>query len=220
MKKIIAFMMIISLTSAAIFSQSEDEGAKEEVKKVVTENKSSNEDTGLEIFTGYGYLTANSVLFGFGAAFAEVFGAIGESIAESASGNENGEEEKDKTKKESNFNDFGVFQIGANWYFSENFYAGLSGTYQGFTMSDKHYASAISFLANAGVQYGWERAKFYHEIGAGLLLTAGSKDVTPLFCMNFTLLGFKFSPADNFWLFAETALGQKGIINLGARWRL
>ena len=193
------------------------QSVEKQVKKVDSEiSKNLNEPLGLDVFAGYGYLTANTLVIGFTSVFGEIVSGTVKAIAESGKS----EDEKDKSKNDdSSFNDIGVFSIGANYHFNDNIYAGLSTTFQPFTLFDKSSLSVISFLANFGVQYGWEKAKFYNELGAGVVLYASPSDASAMFAMNLTLIGFKFNPVSNLWLFTDVNLGQKGLVNLGASWK-
>lgn len=230
MKKIIAVFLASALFLSAGFSQEaqESNGTKEE-KNLEVDAKSIGAEVnslaaeekplGLEFYTGYGFLTSNTLVLGFTSVFGEIVGSIATSIAESG---KNSEENKDKSKNEDkdSFQDYGVFQLGVNYYFNDYFYSGLMGTFEQFTITGDTPISTISVLANAGVQYGWEKAKFYHELGAGVLFMASPSDTSTTFAMNATLVGFKFNPAGNFWLFTEICAGQKGLANIGARWKI
>ncbi|MCR5401581.1 MAG: hypothetical protein K6E78_08310 [Treponema sp.] len=190
---------------------------QEQVKKIENELSTNlNEPLGLDVFAGYGYLTSNTLVIGFTSIFGEIVSGTVKAIAES--GKEEGEKETSKND-DSSFSDIGVFSIGANYHFNDTIYAGLSTTFQPFTLFDKSPLSVISFLANFGVEYGWKKAKFYNELGAGVVLYATPEETSPMFAMNLTLIGFKFNPVSNLWLFTDINLGQKGLINLGASWK-
>ncbi len=225
-KTFISIVTIFALAASGAFSQENTVSAAKEAQIAETQSVSmeagQSENTaspiGLELYTGYGYLTANTLIVGFTSIFGEIISGTVKAMAEANSEKKEGEEKKEEEK--SAFNDYGVFSLGANWHFTDNLYAGLSGTFQPFQIFDGDPLNIVSFLANFGVEYGWEKAKFYHEIGAGVVLFTSPDEVSPMFAMNLTAFGFKFNPVSNLWLFTDLNFGQKGLVNAGVSWKL
>ncbi len=159
-------------------------------------------DKGWEIYGGYGVLSLNSVAIILASAIGGAFLAPAASLSE---------EEEDY-----DFSDSGVFNLGALYYFGDHLYAGAGATFQRFHALETDI-NFVTFMAEGGVQYGWERFKFYHALGAGLGWLAF--DNNPYFAFNVTILGMKVRFYDDFWFYLESNVGQKGFFQGGLRYR-
>ena len=163
-------------------------------------------EVGWEIYGSYGFCSLNTIAMMIASALGMVFTAPAAALSD---------EEEDY-----DFADYGIFNVGADYYFGEHLYAGVTGTFQYFRALQMN-AIFSSIMAETGVQYGWSRFKFYHALAAGIGLAGfGSSETAVLFAFNVTILGMKFRVTDGSWIFLESNAGQKGFIQAGARFRM
>ncbi len=199
MKKLFILLGLLSFMGTSVLSAQSEIAPSESDETNPQEN-----NTGWELNGGYGYLSLHSVAM----IIADVIGSIFTAPAASLSDEET----------EYNYSDSGVFNLGLDYYFNDNLYAGITGTCQYFNAMETEILFT-SFMLEGGVQYGWERFKFYHTLGAGLGLISTYK-TNALFAFNLTLLGMKFQMADDFWLYLESNVGQKAFAQIGLRLKL
>ena len=156
-------------------------------------------DEGWEVHGGYGVFTIPSLAV----LYVSILGGVVDAIV------------SDEEQDELDFTDYGVFSFGADYYFNSHVYVGGEFTFQPFHAAGTNLLF-VSLMPHAGVQYGWQRFKFYHEIYAG----AGILNLSQFYPTgHLTVLGLKFAPADNFWIFADGGFGQRGLFNFGLRYK-
>ena len=154
-----------------------------------------------EIHAGYGYISGNTFAMLIGTALGI---ALTAPIAD---------------KVNYKFEDYGIFNAGANYYFNDHLYAGLNGTFQYMKIFGHSNILFSTIMAELGVQYGWSRIKFYHAVDAGIGVAVSDK-TSPYFACNLTWLGIKFRPTEHLWIYAESNIGQKGFVQAGIRVKL
>ncbi len=154
-----------------------------------------------ELHAGYGYISANTFAMLVGTALGAVLTAP---IAD---------------KVDYRYDDYGIINVGANYYFNDHIYAGLNSTFQYMTIFGDSNILFGTLMAEFGVQYGWSRIKFYHAVDAGIGVAISDK-ASPYFACNLTWLGIKFRPTEHLWIYAESNLGQKGFLQAGIRVKL
>lgn len=105
-------------------------------------------------------------------------------------------------------NTFGVLSAEFSHYVSENISVGLAATYEDILNG------TYTVMPTIGLQYGFERVKFYHKVGVGLVFV-NHDGLDTGFTYNITALGIKAVLSENLNFFVEAGCPFKGGINAG-----